>query len=541
MCNNHSIPNKKSAKEEKHIHDQEHSQWNRRSFIQALGLAGAGSMMLGASSVSASAPSPLSVALAESDNDRILVIIRLKGGNDGLNTIVPVYDYANYANLRPTIRHQQSDLFMLDSDFGIPNYLSPGLEAIWGDGKMKVVHGVGYPSQNLSHFRSSDIWASAEANDIEPTGWWGRYFEDLYPDYIVNPPATPPAVQIGSIGNLVFEGSSNNYAFAVANPTQLAAVAQNGTFHDVLDIPDCVYGDKLLYMRSTTNTTFLYASVINNAYMAANNDANYDPNADLASQLAIVARLIKGGLGTKVYMVTLDGFDTHANQADEHRRILEDVANSMKSFYEDLAATGMDSTVLSMTISEFGRRPYENGSQGTDHGAASPVLLFGPGLEGSGLVGEHPDITEWDSNDNLIPTSDFRDVYSTVLTDWFCLDPVVLDLILLGQTYEHLDLGFNCDTLGTQDFSNVSRLVHRPTYQNDRTFIEIQMPITANVTIKLYDIMSKEIATIKNEMLFPGQHKIDVKAAVNTNLSFGQYIYRITTGGQNYSKSIMIA
>ena len=163
-----------------------------------------------------------------------LVLIQLSGGNDGLNTIVPVYDYANYANLRPTIRHQQSDLFMLNSDFGIPNYLSPGLEAIWGDGKMKVVHGVGYPDQNLSHFRSSDIWASAEANDVETTGWWGRYFEDLYPDYIVNPPATPPAVQIGSIGNLVFEGSSNNYAFAVANPTQLANVAQNGTSHEII-------------------------------------------------------------------------------------------------------------------------------------------------------------------------------------------------------------------------------------------------------------------------------------------------------------------
>ncbi|MBL4662170.1 MAG: DUF1501 domain-containing protein [Flavobacteriaceae bacterium] len=540
MCNNNSLPNKKASKEEKHIHDQEHSQWNRRSFIQALGLAGAGSMMLGASSVTASTPSPLSVALAESANENILVIIRLKGGNDGLNTIVPVYDYANYANLRPTIRHQENDLFMLNNDFGIPNYMSPGLESIWGDGKMKVVHGVGYPNQNLSHFRSSDIWASTKANDFEATGWWGRYFEDLYPDYLINPPATPPAVQIGSIGNLVFEGTDNNYAFAVANPTQLANVAQNGTFHDVLDIPDCVYGDKLLFMRSTTNTTFLYASVINDAYLSANNDATYDQDADLASQLAIVARLIKGGLGTKVYMVTLDGFDTHANQVDGHRTILEDVANSMKSFYDDLAATGMDTPVLSMTISEFGRRPYENGSEGTDHGAASPVLLFGPGLEGSGLVGEHPDISVWDSNDNLIPTSDFRDVYSTILTDWFCLDPVVLDLILLGQSYESLDLGFNCDILGTTDFSNTSRLVHRPTYQNDRTYIELQMPLTANVNIKLYDIMGKEIATLKNEMLFLGQHKIDVKAAVNTRLSFGQYIYRITTGGQNYSKSIMI-
>ena len=240
MCDKHSIPNKKDSSEDKHVHDQEHSQWNRRSFIQALGLAGAGSMMLGASNVTASTPSPLSVALAESDNDNILVIVRLKGGNDGLNTIVPVYDYANYANLRPNIRHQQSDLFMLNSDFGIPSYMSDGLESIWGDGKMKVVHGVGYPDQNLSHFRGSDIWASADAINFEPTGWWGRYFEDLYPDYLVNPPDTPPAVQIGSIGNLVFEGTDSNYAFAVANPTQLANIAQNGTVHDVLDIPDCV-------------------------------------------------------------------------------------------------------------------------------------------------------------------------------------------------------------------------------------------------------------------------------------------------------------
>ncbi|MEM7186087.1 MAG: DUF1501 domain-containing protein, partial [Bacteroidota bacterium] len=413
------------------------------------------------------------------------------------------------------------------------------LESIWGDGKMKVVHGVGYPNQNLSHFRSSDIWASTDAINFEPTGWWGRYFEDLYPDYLINPPPMPPAVQIGSIGNLVFEGEANNYAFAVANPDQLANVAQNGTFHDVLDIPDCVYGDKLLFMRSTTNTTFQYASVINDAYLSANNDVNYD-DADLADQLAIVARLIKGGLGTKVYMVTLDGFDTHANQAANHQAILEDVANSMKSFYDDLAATGMDANVLSMTISEFGRRPYENGSLGTDHGAASPVMLFGPGLQGSGLVGEHPDLSVWDSNDNLIPTSDFRDVYNTVLTNWFCMDPVVLDLILLGQSYQLLDLGLNCGILSTTDFSSVTRLLHRPTYQNDRTYLEIQMPVTGHVNIKLYDILGKEIATLKNEMLFPGQHKIDVKSAVNTNLAFGQYIYRITTGGQNYSRSIMI-
>ncbi|MFT6689085.1 MAG: hypothetical protein ACJAX7_002117, partial [Saprospiraceae bacterium] len=262
MINNKLNKKDQQSKEEKKIHDHEHTQWNRRSFIQALGLAGGGSMLLGGTAISATSPSPLAVALAENENDNILVIIRLEGGNDGLNTIVPIYDYDTYANLRPTIKHQQNDLINLNGDFGIPNYMSE-LEAVWGDGSMKVVHGVGYPDQNLSHFRSTDIWASTADNYEEPTGWWGRYFEDLYPDYIINPPEIPPAVQIGSIGNLIFKGNNSNYAFSVVNPEQLQNVAENGTLHDVLDIPDCVYGDKLLFMRTTANTTFTYSGVIN--------------------------------------------------------------------------------------------------------------------------------------------------------------------------------------------------------------------------------------------------------------------------------------
>ena len=412
MCNhNHPIfqNHKKNEDHERSVHDQEHLMWNRRSFIQALGLAGGGSMMLGSQVVSASKASPLSVALTESENDNILVIIRLEGGNDGLNTIVPIYDYASYANLRPTIKHEQSDLLNLNADFAIPNFMGD-LESVWGDGNMKIVHGVGYPDQNLSHFRSTDIWASTADTYEEPTGWWGRYFEDLYPDYLINPPEIPPAVQVGNIGNLIFEGDSNNYAFTVANIEQLQNVAENGTLHDVLDIPDCVYGDKLLFMRATANTTFIYAGTIHDAYLSATNNANYG-EGDLAQQLAAVARLIKGGLGTKVYMVSLGSFDTHANQPDQHQELLQDLSSSIKAFYEDLATTGMDDKVLGMTISEFGRRPYENGSDGTDHGAASPVMLFGAGLNGSGFVGEHPDLNEWDSHDNLIPTNDFRDVY----------------------------------------------------------------------------------------------------------------------------------
>ncbi|MDB2463897.1 twin-arginine translocation pathway signal, partial [Flavobacteriaceae bacterium] len=195
-------------------HNHEHDYWSRRSFIQALGLVGGGSIMMGNQAVSAAQATPLTVALSESQNDNILVIIRLNGGNDGLNTIVPVYDYATYANLRPNIRHFEPNLLPLNDDFSIPDYMND-LESVWGDGQMKVVHGVGYPDQNLSHFRSSDIWASAAHQYEEPTGWWGRYFEDLYPDYLTNPPAAPPAIQVGNIGNLIFDGFDNNYAFTV--------------------------------------------------------------------------------------------------------------------------------------------------------------------------------------------------------------------------------------------------------------------------------------------------------------------------------------
>ena len=530
----------KKNKDIKDSHDQEHATWNRRSFIQALGLAGAGSIMLGGTNVSATAPSPLSVALSQSENDNILVIIRLKGGNDGLNTIVPLYDYDTYANLRPTIRHQENELLSLSPDFAIPSYMN-ALESVWGEGNMKVIHGVGYPDQSLSHFRSSDIWASTDAVNDEQTGWWGRYFEDLYPDYLISPPEIPPAIQIGSIGNLIFEGTNSNYAFAVANPEQLANIAQTGGLHDVVNLPECVYGDKLLFLRAATNTTYTYAEVINDAYMASSNQATYLQD-DLSEQLAIIARMIKGGLGTKVYMVSLDGFDTHANQVDKQRELHENLASGIKNFYEDLATAGYDDKVLGMTISEFGRRPYENGSNGTDHGSASPTFLFGAGLNGSGFVGAHPDInaSAWDNNNNLVPSTDFRDVYASVLTDWFCIDPSVVNTILLNDNYQTLNLGLNCQGLTIPDFSNVSHFSHVATYKDNRTFIEINMQNTGHVELKLFNILGQEVATLGNEILHQGKHRIDVKARANTRLGYGQYIYRINTQGQFYSRSILI-
>jgi len=527
-----------SAKLSDAHHNDEHDLWNRRSFIQALGLVGGGSMMLGGANLTAAQPSRLTTALANADSDRVLVLIRLKGGNDGLNTIIPIYDYDFYAQNRPTIHYQESELFSLSPDFGIPPALSP-LQSLWGDGSMKVIHGVGYPDQNLSHFRSSDIWASAQPETIDDTGILGRYFEELYPDYLIDPPEIPPAIQIGSIGNLLFDGEENNYAFSVVNPQQLEVIAQSGVLHDVQNIPGCTYGEQLGFLRGTINTTFTYAGVIHEAYESSTNAVDYG-NGQLAQQLAIVARMIKGGLGTQVYMVTMGSFDTHADQRVRQEALFADLSNTVKNFYDDLAASGMQNEVIATTFSEFGRRIEENGSNGTDHGAASPVLLFGPAVEGQGFVGTHPDLQNPDEVGNPEFTTDFRSIYATLLKDWLCIDGNLVDQVLFGQSFESLDLGFACNTLSTPEFSDTASFVHLATYDNGQTFIQFTLPTTAKVTVTLYNLLGQDVGVLANDFMFEGQQKINIKAKINRRLHPGQYIYRISFGGQHYSRSVLI-
>jgi uncharacterized protein (DUF1501 family) len=528
----------KQIKLQEDAHSQEHKKWNRRSFLQALGLVGGGTMLLSGSNVTASNPSPLAQAISASDSENILVLIRLKGGNDGLNTIVPVYDYDTYANLRPNLRIQESDLFHLNSDIGMPNFMND-LESMWGNGAMKVVHGVGYNDGSLSHFEGSDIWANTDEENREQTGWLGRYFEGIYPDYLSNPPDVPAAIQIGSIGNLIFDGDSNNYAFSVANPNQLASIAQNGALYDMQNLPGCTYGDQLRFLRGTTNTTFNYSEIIHNAYASSSNDVTY-LDEPLGNQLAIVARMIKGNLGTKVYMVTLGGFDTHANQANKHQELLTDLANSVKLFFDDLAATGHDTNVLGMTFSEFGRRPDENGSLGTDHGAAAPLLLFGSGLNGNGFVGNHPSLTNLDNHGNLEFSTDFRQLYASVMEHWLCIDTTLISEALLGQSYQAIDLGLTCSgTLsnGHETFQNLQHFVY---HDRNETILKVQNKYTQHTVIKLYTILGSEVAVLKNELLTAGTHLINIRTHSKARLQTGQYLYRISSGGQHYSKSIIV-
>ena len=571
MCNTHDTPHKGIEHED---HDHEHKVWSRRSFLQALGIAGSGSMLLGSNYVTASAPSPLTSAIGDTETDNILILIRLSGGNDGLSTVIPMNQYDAYRNARPNIYVPESKVLKLTNEFGVPSYMS-ALEPMWGDGQFKAVHGVGYEGQSLSHFTGSDIFTNTDINTTgfsgEDTGWMGRHFEECFPDYLANFPGSrpegPAAIQIGNFGNLLFEGEETNYAFVTNNVAQLEQVAQTGLQYSVdrALFDNCMYGDQLRYLRGISNVTNEYADKIHAAWLRGQNQVEYQNN-NFARQLALLARLIKGNLGTKVFMISMGGFDTHGNQPQAHARLMSNLSIAVNNFYDDLGFTQQDNKVLSMTFSEFGRRIFENGSNGTDHGKASPTLFFGSGLNGSAFVGDHPTLDDPDGRGNLEYTMDFRDLYATVLAEWLCVDIPLVEQHLLGHTYAPVNLGFNCSGTSFPDItysdgepilpttpieeeeptpfnpSLLNSIIHKPFYPTDKTpHIYLEMPFSALVDIQLFNILGQHVGTVFNEMMLEGQTEINIRERMPMHLATGKYIYRISVRDKKMSKSIMVS
>ena len=521
-------------------HRDEHSSWTgRRGFLKTLGLAGAGAISFGNSSLSVINSNFLTNALKNSYADRSLVLIRLKGGNDGLNTIIPVYDYDNYINKRPNIHIPNSNIIKLNDRFGIPNFMED-IQNVWKDGKMKVVHGVGYENPNGSHFKSSDIWASATRDPEISSGWLGRYYDEKYIDYLINPPKKPLAIQIGSRGNLIFNGSNTTYAFAVSSPERLKKVAENGTLFDTRNLPNCTHGDQLEFLRRISNATFSYASVIHEAYNNSEDFNQYNSKNSLDKQLSLVSRLIKGNLGTKIYMVSLGGFDTHGNQPDRHEQLLSTLSSSIKVFYDDLKYYGLDNKVLSVTFSEFGRRVAENGSMGTDHGTAAPIMLFGSALKGSGFVGNHPSLTDLNNRGNLKHSIDFRSIYTTLLTDWLCGDGQYINKAMLGKEYSLLGLGLNCNE-DVIDFNNIIPY-HAAIYSNNQVDLHLRINQDHHIKIYIYDTLGRNNGMIFNDLLRKGTHIFPLDRNMSQkSLSSGQYFYNIKIqGGNDLNKSFIV-
>ncbi len=516
-------------------HDQDHS---RRNFLRNLGILGTSGFLLNKLPVNSLAmSSPLTAALADGNEDRVLVLIRLKGGNDGLNTFIPVHDFGTYQSLRPDIYIPRSETVDLTSTLSLHPRLAP-LSNFWNEGQMRVVQNVGYPDQSLSHFRSSDIWATtSDADEIVGSGVLGRYLNNIYPDFLSTPPETPPAIQIGGVGNLLFNNADDfNYAISTENPTQLYDIARTGQLYDVNDVPDCTYGEQLSYIRAVANTTFRYAGVLSEAFDAGVNSAEYE-NDRLGDQLALVARLLRGQLGTRLFVVELGGFDTHADQADSHANLLNSLSKNIAAFYNDLADGGIDERVLGMTFSEFGRRVYQNGSNGTDHGAAAPLMLFGKGLNGNGTTGGLPDLQNA-NNGNLGYQVDFRSVYATVLSNWLCIDPDLVDS-LMGQRFERMnDLGLYCQgTTSTRTPDRAEQLKMNAYLSGGDVVIDYELPSNARVGIHFFDVSGQKLNTP-----FQGNRPAGAQtqrvAISSAGWSSGVYVVSLEVNGRMYSRKL---
>ncbi len=367
----------------------------------------------------------------DEDNDNILVLIQLQGGNDGLATIYHGPQYANLQAVRGNIIVPENTIINFHNDYGFHPTMQ-GMKDVWDMDCLGIIQNVGYPNQNRSHFRSTDIWNTASSADIyETTGWLGRFYDLNYNDYPTGYPNNnnphPFAITMGKIVSETCEGVNANYSLSLLDPFNpgTALVGAGGS------VPNNCYGDALNFVNETVEQTNAYASAISTAANAGNNLSQKWNNldTDLAEKLKHVSRLISGGLQTKIYVVQLDGFDTHDNQVvstdtttGNHANLLKELSDAVCAFQDDLNLLNVNDKVIGMTYSEFGRRIRSNAALGTDHGTAAPMMLFGSCIDKK-VLGDHPIIdTQIGTEEGVAMQYDFRDIYGTILQNWLGLN-----------------------------------------------------------------------------------------------------------------------
>lgn len=366
-------------------------------------------------------------ALAAGDptNDRILVVLQLGGGNDGLNTLVPYSDDAYY-RARPTLGLREGRLLKVNESIALNDRLE-GLMRLYDDGEVGIIQGAGYPNPDRSHFRAMEIWQTAsDADEFLGHGWIGRYF-DAACDGTAKPQT---GVAIGERPQ-AFTGE-RGLGIAFDNPLRFGynegpGLATERAF-GLLNDPAAPTGNATLdFLRHTASGAILSAREVREAA----EQGGFTP-AQSGNPLLTVASLIRGGLETRIYYVSIGGFDTHANQATQHDRLLGQVGDALHAFQKQLHKDGTADRVMTLVFSEFGRRVAENGSAGTDHGAAAPIFLVGKGVA-PGLHGAYPRLDDLDRGD-LKHSVDFRQVYAAVLEEWLH----TASAPVLGRAFEPL-------------------------------------------------------------------------------------------------------
>jgi len=359
--------------------------------------------------------------------NKVVVVLQLSGGNDGLNTVIPVRNDLYY-KARPRLGIEKAKALSLTDEAGLHPALT-GFKELYDDGSLSILNNVGYPNPDRSHFRSMDIWHTAsQSSEYWSTGWVGRYL-----DAQCNGCDKPTqAIELDDVLSLSLKGE-NIKGIAVKDPRRLYGTANEKFFRDVMKNHSDEKGEQPVdYLYKTMAETLSSADYIFKQSRMHPTNATY-PNTGLGNSLKTIASLIYSEINTKVYYVSLGSFDTHINQEAQQQRLFTEMNDAVKAFVKDLKANNRFNDVLFFTFSEFGRRVAQNASNGTDHGTANNMFFISGGLKQKGLINELPNLADLEEGD-LKYKLDFKNAYATVLKKWLGAD----DVAILGKQYEYL-------------------------------------------------------------------------------------------------------
>ncbi len=565
----------------------------RRRFLKNITAAAGVPFALNGVPVKVMAQTHFNRLAASSTNDNVLVILQLHGGNDGLNTIIPLEQYDLYYSRRANIAipYKTGSRSLIELDGTLPSADQVGfhpdmadLKEIYDYGDMAIVQGVSYPRNNGSHFRGRDIWAmGGGADDYFSSGWVGRYlakaYEPLsYPDdFPTEEMKDPLALEMGNDVSLLFHQESNiPVSISLgSSPENLAnLIAQLEGFDDQGVDPRGLppeflngspYSKEMDWILSLEDKSETYIQRLLEVYQNASATTVDYPEVypfgaqrtnPLSGQLQLVARLLDGGgagqgVKTKVFLVKIGGFDTHAQQVESydptlggHSALLYHISSAMKAFRQDLFNRGLGGKVMTITWSEFGRRVASNGSYGTDHGTGGPVMIFGDGVNG-GVFGTNPDV----SLDNIEQQFDYRQLYANILKDWMGVDESVIENDIFygnfingtgenGEVYEPMELTKPIVS-GVDNFVSARFRMEDPYPNPAHQFTHVKFRINANdhVLIELVDSNGKILQKLTDKDYVPGEHQIKVDVS---NMEAGFYFVRVKSRILNDTKKILV-
>jgi uncharacterized protein (DUF1501 family) len=462
----------------------------------------------------------------------VLVIIQLAGGNDGLNTVIPAENDTYFAK-RPDISIKKVDALALKGGM----YLHPsmtGIKSLYDQGNVSIIQNVGYANPNRSHFRATDIWnTGSDSNVVLEEGWAARYLAEKYPGYPISMPLHPMAVQLGSVESLLFQSDLGRYGTVFEDPNLFYQLV-SGTLADDEIPPATLAGDELAFLKQISSASIQYSTVIRDTALKGANSVSY-PATNLAKQLGIVAKLISGGLETPVYLCTIGGFDTHANQLTQHANLWKQISDAVLAFQNDLKAQNKAEKVTLMTFSEFGRRVNQNGTTGTDHGTAAPMFVIGNTVRG-GLIGANPDLINLDANGDLKASFDYRQIYSTILTDHLGLTSSSTSA-LFNKTFDRLPIYINSPLIAEKGV-RMTLLDPAPNPAFGQVRIQFAVFEAMKVELALYNLVGEKIGLIYSGDVLSGTFTFNFEIST---FPAGTYLVSIVSStGDRISKRLII-